>query len=202
MDHETHFTEVVLPKYAAVEGWLAVTEAFALYTLAHRTPQGSTVVEIGSYKGKSAVVMASALVPPSRLYCIDPFNGAGAWYYSSLQGQFEDFTKNIRLTGLDHIVESIKGYSAEVAKFWKLPIDLLFIDGDHTYTGALDDLRLWTPFLKSGGILAMHDVFFPEEAHVHGYEIGPFSALQEFNPQPEQWHSGYRTNSLLLIKKR
>jgi len=38
------------------------------------------------------------------------------------------------------------------------PLDLLFIDGDHTYDGVKQDFEMYSPFVKSGGIVAFHDI--------------------------------------------
>mmetsp|Transcript_24236 Transcript_24236/g.51663 ORF Transcript_24236/g.51663 Transcript_24236/m.51663 type:complete len:469 (-) Transcript_24236:310-1716(-) len=40
-------------------------------------------------------------------------------------------------------------------------LDLVFIDGDHSEQGVLEDIRLWRPLLRPGGILAGHDLFNP-----------------------------------------
>ena len=37
-------------------------------------------------------------------------------------------------------------------------IDFLFIDGDHTYEGARADFELYVPLVRSGGIVALHDI--------------------------------------------
>jgi len=47
--------------------------------------------------------------------------------------------------------------SNEAVKEWKLPIDVLFIDGDHSYEGAKDDWDNFYPFVKSGGWILFHD---------------------------------------------
>lgn len=47
--------------------------------------------------------------------------------------------------------------SNEAVKDWKLPIDVLFIDGDHTYEGCADDFNNFAPFVKVGGIIFFHD---------------------------------------------
>jgi predicted O-methyltransferase YrrM len=38
------------------------------------------------------------------------------------------------------------------------PIDVLFIDGDHTYFGATEDFRLYAPLVRDGGLIAFHDI--------------------------------------------
>jgi hypothetical protein len=38
-------------------------------------------------------------------------------------------------------------------------IDLIFIDGDHSYEGILKDFNRWEPFLKKGGLVLIHDSY-------------------------------------------
>lgn len=47
--------------------------------------------------------------------------------------------------------------SNEAVKGWDKPIDVLFIDGDHTYAGCADDFNNFAPFVKSGGWVVFHD---------------------------------------------
>lgn len=47
--------------------------------------------------------------------------------------------------------------SNEAVKTWDKPIDVLFIDGDHSYEGARDDWNNFSPFVKSGGWVVFHD---------------------------------------------
>jgi cephalosporin hydroxylase len=47
-------------------------------------------------------------------------------------------------------------------------VDVLFIDGDHSYAGVLTDWLLYSPLVKSGGIVAFHDI------NLHGDEVGDF----------------------------
>jgi predicted O-methyltransferase YrrM len=44
----------------------------------------------------------------------------------------------------------------------RIPCNMLFIDGDHSYEAVVTDLRLWLPSLQPGGILAMHDIDSPD----------------------------------------
>lgn len=47
--------------------------------------------------------------------------------------------------------------SNEAVKTWTLPIDVLFIDGDHSYEGCMDDWNNFAPFVKKGGWVFFHD---------------------------------------------
>jgi len=51
----------------------------------------------------------------------------------------------------------IKGYSFNVAKTWKEPIDYIFIDGDHNYEAVKKDMEDWLPHVKQGGYMSFHD---------------------------------------------
>lgn len=37
-------------------------------------------------------------------------------------------------------------------------MDLLFIDGDHSYDGISKDFEMYSPLVKKGGIIAFHDI--------------------------------------------
>lgn len=47
--------------------------------------------------------------------------------------------------------------SYEIAKSWKEPIDILFIDGDHSYKGVIRDYSLFSPFVRRNAIILFHD---------------------------------------------
>lgn len=51
----------------------------------------------------------------------------------------------------------LNDYSTNVAPGWTTALDFLFIDGDHSYPTVERDYREWSPFVKPGGLLAMHD---------------------------------------------
>ena len=61
----------------------------------------------------------------------------------------------------------MKGLSQEVAADFDEPIELLFIDGAHTYDLVLADWDLWVPKVVDGGVVAMHDTTgFPDVRRV------------------------------------
>jgi hypothetical protein len=73
---------------------------------------------------------------------------------------FEDFLKNVE--PLKDIITPLKGLSLEIAKEFKHPIDILFIDGDHSYENVRSDIEVWLPKLKTKGILILHDYGWAE----------------------------------------
>src|ERR1700677_3116865 len=61
--------------------------------------------------------------------------------------------------GLKDPVVFVVGRSADVARLWRTPLGMVFIDGGHTEQAAMTDYQGWAPWLAPGGVLAIHDVF-------------------------------------------
>jgi predicted O-methyltransferase YrrM len=61
--------------------------------------------------------------------------------------------------GVEDDVVVVVGRSADVARLWRTPLGLLFIDGGHTDAAASTDYESWAPWVAPGGVLAIHDVF-------------------------------------------
>jgi predicted O-methyltransferase YrrM len=61
--------------------------------------------------------------------------------------------------GIEDDVVAIVGKSADVARLWRTPLGMLFIDGGHTDAAANWDYEGWAPWVSLGGALAIHDVF-------------------------------------------
>lgn len=51
----------------------------------------------------------------------------------------------------------LQGDSKEIAKSWQKKIDVLFIDGDHSYRGCKADIDSWYPHMAEGGVMLFHD---------------------------------------------
>jgi predicted O-methyltransferase YrrM len=149
-------------KYKTIDGWLSLNEAYHLFSGARSLPPGSTIVEIGSWKGKSTYCLAKGL-SEGTVYAIDPFNSAGeegsAQVYEQ-KAQHQDllgvFKDNMSVRGMSEKVVPWKGYSQDfVNKVDK--INFLFIDGDHSIEGALYDFEHYSPKVVNGGLIAFHD---------------------------------------------
>jgi len=142
-------------------GFLAENEIRFLGTLAVCTPASGAIVEIGSFKGKSTVMLAT-MARKYGLGCvvaIDPHQGLSYLGPDMPQQSptLNEFLANIKSAGLDANVEVQRGYSPEVARDWRRPIRLLWIDGDHSYKGCKEDFELFSPYLAEGAVVAFHD---------------------------------------------
>ena len=142
-------------------GFLSEAEFRALGVLALCAPQEGVIVEIGSFKGKSTVALASVAkhYGLGSVVSIDPHTSPSETD-PDLAGQpssFDDFLANIRAAGVEQQVEIHREFSQRVANGWQRPIRMLWIDGDHTYKGAKQDFDLFHPFLVERATIALHD---------------------------------------------
>lgn len=146
----------VRPFAASIEGWLSDAQGCALFRAAAATTGKGLIVEIGSWKGRSTAWLASgARLAGARVYAIDPHTGSRE---DPKAATFEAFRTNLAHAGLEDFVDPLVTTSAEAARALPGPIELLFIDGDHSYDAVRQDAELWLPKLVEGGIVMFHDV--------------------------------------------
>ncbi len=120
------------------------------------------ILEIGSFKGRSTIVLskAAALAGDGKVVAVDPM-GRTASDDGRADGHppwREAFDANLEAAGVAEKVEFHQSFSGEVAPSWGRGLRLLWIDGLHTYEGVKADFDGFAPHLADGAIIAMHDV--------------------------------------------
>jgi len=148
-----------------VEGFLSPQEIDMLALLVACPTADGAVLEIGSHKGRSTVVMAKAGemlsdgTQAGELHACDPLTSPAATDPTLYTKDVRDvFDKNLSNAGVTDKVTFHQMLSSELAPTWNKPLRLLWIDGDHTYAGAKLDFDLFSPHLVPGAIVALHDV--------------------------------------------
>ena len=144
-----------------VPGHLAENEARFLGLLAACVPARGTIVEIGSFKGRSTVMLAKVAshYGLGPVVAIDPHNSPILLDHqvNAEVSSYQDFLDSIGGAGVSKHVEAHRARSTDVSNSWNRPIRLLWIDGDHSYEGAKKDLDGFFPHLVPHGVLAFHD---------------------------------------------
>ncbi len=102
------------------------------------------VLEIGTYAGYTAIHTALALSGNGRIWTID-IDG---------KGQQICIEESKRL-GVNDKIKFIVGNSQSIN--WYLPIDILYIDGDHSYDAVLADFTKYSPHVSIKGVIVFHD---------------------------------------------
>jgi predicted O-methyltransferase YrrM len=172
----------------SIPGYLHPVEGRFLRWLGGRVPPNGLALEVGSFKGKSSSFLASGLKPSARLVCVDTWRNS-AMPYDAPSDSMSDFLKNTARFG--NLIETHRGESARVAEQWSRPLDVLFIDGDHSYEGCSTDMKAWIPLVRAGGWVAFHD----------SSEEGVDRAIRELFP-PDKRTSELRAWSIFAARKR
>lgn len=146
-----------------IPGFLVEEEARFLGLVASCAPRDGAVVEIGSFKGKSTVMLAKV----TQHYCLGPviaidphnFNSAELKDHRTVPGasSYEEFLGNLQAGGASEMVEVHRDFSSDVAATWNRPIRFLWIDGDHSYQGAKADFDGFFRHVVPDGVIAFHD---------------------------------------------
>ena len=150
---------------AAVDGWMTESQGRRLFAAAARCPPGGRVVEIGSFRGKSTIVLATAAPEGVEVVAIDPHagNDRGPQEFEGFEAEAADdhriFNANLAAAGVAGRVRHSRSFSdtahAEVGD----PIDVLYIDGAHRYSPARRDIAEWGRRVADGGTVLIHDSF-------------------------------------------
>jgi len=92
-------------------------------------------------------------------YGVDPWCGTDGYeHWSRVQVAGHEKEARDVETQFRNRCRLIKDFSASASKqFSNKSIDLVFIDGEHTYEAVTTDIRCWLPKLRKGGIIAGHD---------------------------------------------
>jgi predicted O-methyltransferase YrrM len=140
-----------------VEGWLTREQGRALFDAAGRVASGQAVVEVGSHRGKSTILLAAGLPEGVSLTAVDPFDDPR---WGGGPESLAVFEQNLRAAGVTDRVTLYRGLSGEAAAQWRGPsVGLAFVDGAHDEASVLVDLDGWDPHLADGGALVLHDAF-------------------------------------------
>jgi hypothetical protein len=133
---------------ADIEGKLYDEDAQKLYELASFTP--GPILEVGVYRGRSTTVMAKALASagnPARIISVD----------IDAQG-LATAAKNLARHGVAEKATLVEGTASALAKAAPgLRPGMVFVDGDHSFRGALRDLKAIERITPDGALVVMHD---------------------------------------------
>lgn len=122
-----------------------------------------SVVEVGSWAGRTALAMARA---GACVFCVDHFRGSPGDVTCGLAGELGSdklaatFFKNTRGLLFDSIFPLV-GESLWWARVLPFEADLVFLDAAHDYASVAADIEAWLPKVRKGGILCGHDYWPP-----------------------------------------
>jgi len=128
-------------------------------------PPDGEIVEIGSFRGKSTIVLAQSAPEGAAIVAIDPHAGNDRGP-QEIEGFADEaasdrhvFEENLAAAGVRHRVRHVPEYSNRAHSAVHGSIDVLYIDGAHRYGPARADIRDWGSRVADGGTMLIHDSF-------------------------------------------
>lgn len=142
------FNGAPVSPFTNVPGWESLPEQGVLIALTQRVPENGMIVEIGAEFGMSASLFCQYRNAGVKILSVDLFPG-------NLMDVHRANLEKVKLGGRSR---QIKGDSAQIGRTWTQGgIDLLFVDGDHSYEGVKRDITAWMQHVKPGGYAVFHD---------------------------------------------
>ena len=147
-------------------------------------PDNGYLVEIGVLIGRSLCSIADLIIQKNlHVTAVDLFEDFYEPIFDAhFPHQLEDFISNLKKFNIYDRVEIKKGRSDEISKLFKHScLDMIFIDGDHSYEGVKTDFLSWYSKVKPGGIIAGHDIEWDSVKAALDEVIGLDILKTEFN---------------------
>jgi predicted O-methyltransferase YrrM len=176
----------LLPHARAAKGFMPEDEGELLHRTALAHLADGPALEIGTYCGKSAIYLgAAARELGSTVFTLDHHRGSeenqAGWEHHDptlvdpelgLMDTLPTFRRTIARAGLEDWVVAVIGRSTTIARHWRTPVALLFIDGGHAEVHAQNDYTGFAHWVQPGGVLVVHDVFErPEDGGQAPYHV-------------------------------
>lgn len=186
--------------WRSIKGFMDEAEAMHLFELCLESALKGPVLEIGSYCGKSAIILGTACKHrDSILFTVDHHRGSeeqqpGEAYFDP--DLYDDAVKGVNTLPfllktlekadlLDAVVPVV-ATSRTTGKCWKTPLSMVFIDGGHSFEAAVTDYQTWQDHIIPGGLLVIHDIFpdpsqggqAPRQVYEMALESGKYKPLR------------------------
>ena len=176
---------------AGAHGWLSDAQGEALFAAASR-PHPGAIVEIGSWQGRSTIWLAAgARFAGRHVFAVDLHEGSRE---DPSARTYDQFIENLRAADLLSVVTPLVMRSSAAVSRVADPVDLLFIDGDHSIAGARSDAEAWLPRVREGGTVMFHDVA------TSGY-AGPRRVFQQRVCADRRFHRIRKVGSLAVAER-
>ena len=162
---DTRDLDEALRAIDGVEGWLSEDQARRLWNAALEVRPAGQIVEIGSFRGRSTIVLSRAAAEGVGIVAVDPHGGGDRGPQEITPDQVrgdEDnrvFRANLEGAGVNGRVRHVRRMSDEAHGDVDGSVDMLYVDGAHRYKPARDDIAAWGARVPLGGTLLVHDAY-------------------------------------------
>lgn len=190
--------EDVLASVREVEGWMTDDQARCLYDRAAALGPHTRIVEIGSFRGRSLIVLALAAGEDVEIVSIDPHGGGdrGPREIAPDPARGEEdhavYVANLDAAGVGDRIRHVRKMSGDSLGDVDGDVDLLYVDGAHRVGPARADIVRWGDRVSGGGTMLVHDAFS---------SIGVTLALLTSTFHSDRWRYVGRSRSMAEFRR-
>lgn len=159
----------ITPLISPIQGWVSNHAGMSLYQMARFHTPIPTVVELGSWRGKSTAWLAFGLKDRGEgcVYAVDHWEGSASedLHKKMLAGYqenqlYNEFLENMKRLGLSDYVVPLKFDTIQASRQFdhRIEVGLLHVDASHDYFDVRRDFEFWSPMVKVGGFIVFDDV--------------------------------------------
>jgi hypothetical protein len=173
MDYET-----ILAAASLIPGWMTEPE---LRWLATQAAYHKRIVEVGSWKGRSTKALAG--FTPGRVFAVDTWEGSPSEQETHHKEAVErgadelyaDFCRNLgeEMAAGKCVPVRLPSERAAYELGDAIRLDMLFVDGEHTFDSTIGDLVAWSAVAAPGALISGHDYNWPDVARAAHELFGP-----------------------------
>lgn len=160
----------IFEKTSRLSGWQTPGDSFKLYELGYHA--GDVILEVGPFGGRSATVaLRGALANPART--LRP-------QYYGIDIEADSIVRTRGILADEYLGEHchlFHGVLQDFVQRWSITPTMVFLDGDHSYTGVVADLQTLSGYLRSGTPVLVHDFLNPDN---ETGKLGVRKATQEW----------------------
>lgn len=176
----------IIEQAGAIPSWTSEAERREVLKLARRVKPGGLIVEIGGLYGGMTAVMGLAR-PQAKITVIDDFS----WHpIAERPASEQELMRNVNLVGVTNVTVQA-GDSREIGRAWNERIDLLWVDGGHSYEYVHSDLVNFGPHAQ---VIACHDWKNPFWPTIE-------TAVLDFIAANPEWSVDHSVEMVVVLKR-
>jgi predicted O-methyltransferase YrrM len=151
-------------RHGGVQGWFGDDDVAVYRSIVNCFSNGK-LLEVGTWRGRSLLSILFLLkkLNYQKICSVDTFMGAPSEISTSQKDAVEEdiylqFLNNLTSFGYGDMVSTYKMESVKASNLFEDNyFDVIFIDADHVYEAVKQDISVWLPKIKTGGVLCGHD---------------------------------------------
>lgn len=173
------------------------TTASERNVIASYLPGAKRIVEVGVFEGYTTRLLAEKSDTDAVIYGVDPFFAGRlgiSWGMLIARHCNERYLRSGK-------VQFVRRLSTDVGGEVPNPVDVVFIDGDHSLAGITMDWAFWSERLAKGGIVALHDTLVTPDKP-EAYTLGSIEYFRDHIRHDPRFDILVQQDSLSVLKKR